>query len=31
LLGEHTDYVMTDILGYTPAEVQAFAANQVLD
>ena len=31
LLGEHTGYVMTDILGYTPAEVQAFTANHVLE
>jgi benzylsuccinate CoA-transferase BbsF subunit len=31
LLGEHTDYVMTDILGFTPAEVLAFAANHVLE
>jgi benzylsuccinate CoA-transferase BbsF subunit len=31
LLGEHTDYVMTEILGYTPAEVHAFAAKHVLE
>jgi benzylsuccinate CoA-transferase BbsF subunit len=31
LLGEHTDYVMTEILGYTPAEVQRFAGNHVLE
>jgi benzylsuccinate CoA-transferase BbsF subunit len=31
LLGEHTEYVMTEILGYTPAEVAAFSSNHVLE
>jgi benzylsuccinate CoA-transferase BbsF subunit len=31
LLGEHTDYVMTEILGYSPAEVAAFTINHVLE
>lgn len=31
LLGEHTGYVMTEILGYTAADVEAFAANHVLE
>jgi benzylsuccinate CoA-transferase BbsF subunit len=31
LLGEHTEYVMTEILGYSPAELARFAADHVLE
>jgi benzylsuccinate CoA-transferase BbsF subunit len=31
LLGEHTEYVLTQILGYTPSDVAAFAADKVLE